>query len=85
MSYKTLEVDLENGRVRPRGAETLPPSGHALLTLLDSDVPSPARTCGELAESWSRLEKLPADEANDFADDIEQSRASLHPLKSAWD
>jgi len=78
-------VELENGRVHPRGAETLPPNGHALLTLLDSGAPSPARTCGELAESWGRLEKLPLDEANAFADDIEQSRASLPPLKSSWD
>lgn len=85
MSYKTLEVELENGRVHPRGAETLPANGHALLTLLDSGVRPAARTCGELADRWSALDKLPLDEANAFADNIEQSRASLPPLKSAWD
>jgi len=85
VSYKTLEVELENGRVHPRGAETLPPSGHALLTLLDSGAQSPARTCGELADSWGKLEKLPLDEATAFAEDIEQSRANLPPLKPAWD
>jgi hypothetical protein len=85
MSYKTVEVELENGRVHPRGAETLPLNGHALLTLLDSGAPSPTRTCGELAERWSGLEKLPLDEANAFADDIEHARAHLPPLKSAWD
>jgi len=84
MSYRTLEVELENGRVYPCGAETLPVSGHALLTLLDSSV-SAIPSCGELAEHWSKFEKLPADEAGAFADDIEKSRANLPPLKSAWD
>lgn len=35
MSYKTLEVELENGRVRPSGSEILPAKAHALLTILD--------------------------------------------------
>lgn len=34
MSYKTLEVELENGCVRPSGTETLPAKAHALLTIL---------------------------------------------------
>ncbi len=83
MSYKTLELD--NGRVHPRGSETLPANGHALLTLLDSAAPSTARSCGELAERWSGLEKLPLDEARAFADDLEQARAKLPSLKPAWD
>jgi hypothetical protein len=36
MSYKTVEVELENGKVRPSGSETLPEKAHALLTILDS-------------------------------------------------
>jgi hypothetical protein len=36
MSYKTVEVELENGRVRPSGAETLPAKARALLTILSS-------------------------------------------------
>jgi hypothetical protein len=36
MSYKTLEVELENGRVHPAGAEILPAKARALLTILDS-------------------------------------------------
>ena len=39
MSYKTLEVDLENGRVRPSGSETLPDKAHALLTILGPAIP----------------------------------------------
>ena len=84
MSYKTLEVELDNGRVHPCGADVLPATGHALLTLLDSGA-VPVRTCGELIERWNRFEKLPADEASAFADDLEQSRSSLPPLKPAWD
>ena len=34
MSYKTLEVELENGVVHPAGSETLPAKAHALLTIL---------------------------------------------------
>jgi hypothetical protein len=34
MSYKTVEVELENGRVHATGAETLPDKAHALLTIL---------------------------------------------------
>ena len=34
MSYRTVEVELENGRIRPRGAETLPTRANALLTIL---------------------------------------------------
>ncbi|MDE3068686.1 MAG: hypothetical protein KGJ60_14210 [Verrucomicrobiota bacterium] len=34
MSYKTLEVELENGRVHASGAERLPAKARALLTIL---------------------------------------------------
>ena len=50
MSYQTLEVDLENGQVRPRGAEMLPAKARALLTIIEpKQVPSgnAARTMGE--------------------------------------
>jgi hypothetical protein len=50
MSYKTLEVELENGRVRPRGTETLPIKADALLTILSpspAESGSAARTLGE--------------------------------------
>lgn len=85
MSYKTLEVVLENGRVLSSDEETLPVRGRALLTLLDSSAPHPARTCAELAERWSDLEPLPKEEANAFADDLEHARTHLPPLKPAWD
>ncbi len=38
MSFKTVEVELEDGRVRPSGTETLPVRAHALLTILEANV-----------------------------------------------
>ena len=50
MSYQTVEVDLEDGMVRPRGSESLPAKARALLTIVESvQAPSAkaARTMGE--------------------------------------
>jgi hypothetical protein len=49
MSYKTLEVELENGRVHPSGAEALPPKAHALLTILTANGRAEAAN-GSLAD-----------------------------------
>jgi len=45
----------------------------------------PAATGEELAERWSRLDRLPSEEAAAFAEDLEKARQSLPALKSAWD
>jgi hypothetical protein len=37
MSYQTVEVDLDNGQVRPRGVETLPAKARALLTIIEPE------------------------------------------------
>lgn len=50
MSYKTVEVELENGRVHPAGAETLPAKARALLTILSPYAPrteAPAKSLGK--------------------------------------
>ncbi len=67
-----------------RGGETavLVREGRPVATL--SPIASAALTCAELAERWPKLEKLPADEGTIFADDLDQSRANLLPLSSAW-
>ncbi len=85
MSYQTLKVDLDNGLVRPCGAEALPAKAHALLTLLDISTHPAVSTCAELAERWPSLEKLPLYEARAVADDMELARSNLPPLKPAWD
>ena len=36
MSYLTVEVELDQGRVWPRGRARLPAKAHALLTLLET-------------------------------------------------
>ncbi len=46
MSYQTLEVELENGRVRPASTETLPAKAHALLTILSYDATEPVEVNG---------------------------------------
>jgi antitoxin (DNA-binding transcriptional repressor) of toxin-antitoxin stability system len=57
--------------------------GKRVATL--SPVPAPALTCAELAERWPNLERLAPDEANSFANDIDQARASLPPVRPARD
>jgi hypothetical protein len=39
MSFQTVEVELNEGHVRPRHAESLPPHAHALLTILGPAAP----------------------------------------------
>lgn len=51
MSYKTVEVELEQGRVRPRGSETLPDKARALLVILSPIPLEPEEVTGpSLAE-----------------------------------
>ena len=85
MSYRTVEVELENGVVRPAGAETLPASGHGLLMLFPVGAASPARSCTELAKWWGTRTRLSEAEAKSFADDVEGARFELGSVKSKWD
>lgn len=56
MSYQTVEVELENGHVRPSKGEALPEKAHALLTILgpavinttEAEGPSIADLAGDL-------------------------------------
>jgi hypothetical protein len=41
MSYRTVEVELNDGRVQPRGTESLPAKAHALLTIIESSTAEP--------------------------------------------
>jgi len=68
---------------RERKSAIIVREGKAVAAL--SPLPAPALTCEELADSWPKLEKLPPEEAKAFADDLEYARASLPPLKPAWD
>jgi hypothetical protein len=68
MSYQTLEVDLENGRVRPRGTDALPAKARALLTIVEEEKP-PADTEPEcsLAERVRRFEGIGRGEFTDLS------------------
>jgi len=48
-------------------------------------VAAPALTSAELAERWEKMDKLPPDEGNAYANDLEAAGRNLPPLKSAGD
>ena len=53
MSYLTVEVEIDHGRIASRGPEKLPEKGNGLLTILEPAVsqttgPQPARQRVEL-------------------------------------
>jgi hypothetical protein len=66
MSYKTLEVELENGQVHPSGAETLPARAHALLTILTATGKAEAAN-GTLAECVANLAGIGRGERADLS------------------
>jgi len=59
MSYQTLEVDLDNGRVRPRGTEALPAKARALLTIVEEEKMLPDEGAAtSLADRVRRFEGI---------------------------
>lgn len=54
MSYKIIEVELENGVVHPAVSETLPAKAHALLT-----IPTPAPAAPADLPTGSLADLLP--------------------------
>ena len=66
MSYKTLEVELVNGRVQPSGSETLPAKAHALLTILTADG-KPEASNGSLADRVADLAGIGRGEHSDLS------------------
>ena len=46
MSYLTVEVEIDHGRVSPKGAETLPEEASGLLTILNPPPLSQPRPIG---------------------------------------
>jgi hypothetical protein len=72
MSYTTVEVELENGRVWPRSPATLPTKAHALLTILEPNGDTPAPATVSTGAGLRRFLSTP-----DFALTPEQFRASM--------
>ena len=72
MSYKTLAVELDHGRVVPQGGEPLPPKARGLLTILEA---SPVAALPGAAANPAGLKRLLA--TTDFPLSPEQFRASM--------
>jgi len=68
---------------RKRETAVLIRDGKPVATI--NPIPEPAQNCRQLAERWSKLDRLPAEEARAFAEDLERSRANLPGHKPAWD
>ena len=60
MSYKTVEVELENGRVTPQGSESLPARAHALLTILQPNGEGPPPATKDSSAGLSRFLSAPS-------------------------
>jgi hypothetical protein len=68
MKYRTVDVDLEDGKVRPRGSETLPSRARALLTIGEPiEVPDPEPGWPSLAERVRHLEGIGRGEYTDLS------------------
>jgi hypothetical protein len=67
MSYKTVEVELENGRVHPAGAETLPAKAHALLTILSPQAAKSEAPAKSLGKAMRDLEVMGRGEFSDLS------------------
>ena len=67
MSYQTLEVDLENGRVSPRGSEALPAKARALLTIVETGDSSKQETGRTLGDALRELNVLGRGEYTDLS------------------
>ena len=67
MSYVTVEVEIDHGRVSPKGAEALPEKASGLLTILNSLPLSNPRPIG-LAKGQVILEvnRQPVNNEDDF-------------------
>jgi hypothetical protein len=76
MSYQTVEVDLENGRVRPRGGDELPAKARALLTIVESVEPSSGKSARTLGEA---LRELKVQGRGEFTD-LSTNKAYLDDL-----
>ncbi len=54
MSYLTIEVEIDHGRIVPRGSEGLPEKGNGLLTILQ-----PVSTPGAMPKPVRKRVELP--------------------------
>jgi hypothetical protein len=66
MSLVTLEVEIDHGRVIPRGSEPLPEKGKGLLTLLPDSAGSPHRgSVSDFIGKWAGSFSVPESSGDD--------------------
>lgn len=66
MSLVTIEVEIDHGRVIPRGSESLPEKGTGLLTLLPDSIALPQRgSVSEFIIRWAGAFSLPVEKWED--------------------
>jgi len=69
VSYKTVEVELEHGRVHAAGAETLPDKARALLTILSPEAAKSEASAKSLGQAMRELEVMGRGEFTDLSTD----------------
>ena len=57
MSYVTLPVEIDHGRITPREPEKMPAQGHGYLTILSETHPKPAASTAERLRALHELRK----------------------------
>ena len=66
MSLVTIEVEIDHGRIIPRGTEPLPDKASGLLTLLpDAATTIPHSSIGDFIGKWAGAFSLPESAADD--------------------
>jgi hypothetical protein len=66
MSLVTIEVEIDHGRIIPRGSEALPEKGTGLLTLLPASTAAPVRSSvSDFIGKWAGVFSLPEPSPDD--------------------
>ena len=72
---------VENGRE----TAILMREGKKVAQIVPCPAGLPSPDCEEMIRRWQNLDRLPPDEAEAFARDVEAIHARQPPLKSVWD
>jgi hypothetical protein len=75
MSYRTVEVEVDHGRVLAKGAESLPEKATGLLTIFKSDEANPAAISPlQALESLQKHLNLDATQAAEWMRSVREAR-----------
>lgn len=74
MSYTTVEVEIDHGKVTPKEPEKLPASGRGLLTILPSQGATTAGSFLEALDALQRHLQLDEKKAQAWMDTVRDAR-----------